>query len=108
MGNGRSININLDNWIPDIGIQSDWHHEDLKHVSDLIDETGNWDHDLIDTVFNAEVERKIKSIYINVNSQDRLRWLDNKNGEFLLNLPTRLSRKSQIIFRIRFGPSFGI
>ncbi|XP_026399615.1 uncharacterized protein LOC113295500 [Papaver somniferum] len=82
VGNGRSINIALDNWIAGMGPLADWHHNELKYVSDLIRENGSWDRNLIDSVFNPIIANRIKAIHIDINNQDRIRWEGRRDGEF--------------------------
>ncbi|XP_026378435.1 uncharacterized protein LOC113272857 [Papaver somniferum] len=46
-----------------------------------MDNTGQWNISLIDYVFTPVISSRIKSIYINVGNQDKLRWEGTKNGE---------------------------
>lgn len=80
ISNGRNVYIAKDNWIPNQGILNNWQNDQLNVVSDLMDNEGHWNNDLIDSVFSREVATKIKGIYINFENQDRLRWLGTKEG----------------------------
>ncbi|XP_026433803.1 uncharacterized protein LOC113331295 [Papaver somniferum] len=82
VGDGRNINISLDNWIPGVSHLQNLNDNELKFFSDLIDQNGCWDNNKIDVSFTPDVACKIKSIYINGDSQDRIRWRGTKNGEF--------------------------
>ncbi|XP_026449926.1 uncharacterized protein LOC113350066 [Papaver somniferum] len=64
VGDGRSIHVTLDNWIPDVGTLSNWHNEDIKFVSDLITVEGGWNIDLIDSIFQPRIANKIKSVHL--------------------------------------------
>lgn len=54
-------------------------------VQCLLDSNGEWKVKLIDDLFCQNSAIEIKRIYwANINSEDKLVWVGNKNGEFLV------------------------
>ncbi|XP_026429948.1 uncharacterized protein LOC113326429 [Papaver somniferum] len=82
VGYGRNIHVSSDNWIPGMGRLTNWRHDDIQFVSDLIEADGGWNMDLIDSTLQPEIDNKIKSISLTKNSHDSLMWLGNRNGKF--------------------------
>ncbi|XP_026400243.1 uncharacterized protein LOC113296126 [Papaver somniferum] len=81
-GRWKNVNVDLDSWIPGVNGLINWHHEDVKLVSDLIGDDEKWNTTLVDNTFQPEIANKIKSIYISENSQDSLIWFCKRNGQF--------------------------
>lgn len=103
MGNGRSIRVFHDEWIPKIATPLKGSPLSVGlptfKVSDLFDaQCREWRQPLLNVLFPMEVVGAIKSIYILVQEvEDELVWEHTKNGKF--------SVKSAYLFR--FEAQFG-
>uniref|UniRef100_A0A2N9EC60 Reverse transcriptase domain-containing protein n=1 Tax=Fagus sylvatica TaxID=28930 RepID=A0A2N9EC60_FAGSY len=83
VGDGRSINVWRDKWLPVTpGGQQDENSGLL--VRDLIDEDRNWwNEELIDMVFDRRIATAIKRIQlVNMHSKDQPFWGETSTGEF--------------------------
>lgn len=83
VGDGRSINVWRDKWLPVTpGGQQDENSGLL--VRDLIDEDRNWwNEELIDMVFDRRTATAIKRIQlVNIHSKDQPFWGETSTGEF--------------------------
>ena len=86
MGNGRSIRIWKDRWVPRLdnftpGSPTEVRHDDAL-VSDLIDvETGNWDTEQIANLFSHNDADLIRAIPLSkTDAPDILVWHWEQNG----------------------------
>lgn len=101
VGNGRSINVWNDQWLPNIynpGIISPRRNLDASTtVADLmISGSPLWDHQTIDTEFQIDEAALIKTIPISrCGLPDRQVWLHSKNGLFTVKSGYHLVKEVQ-------------
>lgn len=87
IGTGENVNIWCDPWIPssaDRKVITPRGHTVLTSVNDLIDPiSGNWDEELITTIFNPVDVRRIMEIPLNYNAfDDFIAWHPDRRGIF--------------------------
>lgn len=92
VGDGSSIRIWEDPWIPNVLTRRPrlWRGQALfQKVSELLDPAeGGWDEQLIRDLFTEEDAELILSIPIQENMDDTPAWHFDPKGRFLLNQPT--------------------
>jgi hypothetical protein len=100
VGNGRSINVWGDRWMPSPSSYAIQAHIQLLNenskVISLIDEgTHWWNHSRINELFSAEEATFIYNILVcSTRQQDNLIWLGKKNGEFTVKSTYHLAKSS--------------
>lgn len=95
LGNGTTINILEDPWLPmqhEAYVQTNSLTLQGQMVSSLMDDSGNWDIDLILDVFDNRDANLILSIPLDTGVQDSWYWRQEKLGCY--------SVKSVLCYRI--------
>ncbi|XP_059458269.1 uncharacterized protein LOC132187853 [Corylus avellana] len=98
VGNGESIRIWEDRWLPNKGshkVQSPIHilPRDATVSALLNSDTRWWDTDLVHNVFNEEEAREICGMVVCPNTRsDRLVWAGEKNGVFTVRSAYHLAK----------------
>lgn len=110
IGNGESINVHHDNWIPRRGCLKplgQQYVQMLTQVSDLLTEHGTeWDFNKLDVMFTADDAADIKQIAIGgPNRSDYLAWNFTKNGQFSVRSAYHLRMSMNGLKSGRPGPS---
>ncbi|KAG6693248.1 hypothetical protein I3842_10G159900, partial [Carya illinoinensis] len=92
VGNGKSVNVFKDPWIPDYYLPPNNSEvdEDLK-VHSLIDiNMGWWNIQALRALFNPNVIQKILQLNISVHAEDSLFWVHEKNGIYSVRSAYRM------------------
>jgi hypothetical protein len=103
VGNGESIQIWGDRWIPSKGshrIQSPVRTLPMDaKVSALLDlDTGWWKIDLVNALFNAEEAKEICGMVVcPQRREDQLVWVGTKNGEFTVRSAYHLAHEIECV-----------
>jgi hypothetical protein len=103
IGNGRSVRIWRDNWLPrleELKVVSDKGRSRLVRVSSFIDDQGHWDEGLIHRTFLPIDTKVILKIKLSERRpEDFLAWQHERNGCFSVRsayrLGLRLSHQGQ-------------
>lgn len=84
VGDGRSINIRGDRWLPMGVLGGPMVREEPQFVADLIDQhTGTWNVTLLGTFFDNQVSDQISTIPIRPHcAKDQLMWTATKDVSF--------------------------
>ncbi|XP_042969199.1 uncharacterized protein LOC122301911 [Carya illinoinensis] len=84
VGNGQTIRIFKDPWLPDgVSVSSLIEVDENLKVHSLIDaSTGWWNVHMMRALFNPNLIQQILKLQISVNSEDSLYWSHEKTGSF--------------------------
>ena len=85
VGDGSSIHISKDVWIPKRSPARSYSFcgpASISFVKDLKCENGSWNYSLIDSLFDKEEANQILSIPVSLGVKDRLIWHFNSSGEY--------------------------
>lgn len=89
IGNGWSINISRDPWIPSLErkwlqVQEGWSLPNITKVIELINQHSlSWNEELVKTLFNQEEANLILELELpQISSEDSLCWTASRDGKF--------------------------
>ena len=97
MGNGKSIHVWGDKWLPTSSTYKVVSPRQFLHantrVSELISQdSGAWTHQVLDVIFLPHEAELMKSIPLSVQlPKDKLIWAGNNNGKFSVKSAYRLA-----------------
>lgn len=87
IGDGTSVQIWKDTWIPNMHRPPDSHFSsfNMKTVNQLIDQDSkSWNSDILNALFDEDTVKRITDIRIPIAGKDKLRWEPSSNGMFTI------------------------
>ncbi|XP_026429496.1 uncharacterized protein LOC113325844 [Papaver somniferum] len=99
IGDGKSVNILKDTWIPNMHRPPNNHFysSNMSTVSQLIgNDSKNWNTDCLNALFDEQTVKEITNIIIPITGSDKLRWEPSSNRNFTIKSSYNVLLNEQI------------